>query len=359
MDDARAAVMGGLVFGAGGGGLDAGIRMAETVLSLGRPVLATLDELDDDDQVLITTGVGAPGVHRQGVWPKDTVRAMQLLLERWDGKPVKGTMTAHPGAWVAGGWLPSALDPNVVVVDCAANGRGHPTVKMGGMGLAGRSDVTMLQAAAGGDEDEGAYLEVVASGTVFHTSNVLRQASREAGGAIAACRGPLSVGFCKQAGAVGALSACMDLGAAMLGAEGKGGDAMIAAIVGTLDGRELGRGPLSHHEAQMEGAFDVGGLVVDAAEGRLEVSICNEYMSADLDGERLSTYPDLIVTLSPHDGMPTAAARMSVGDEIVVVAVPKANIPLGAGVWDATVYPEVERMTGKELLRYALEGAPR
>src|SRR5581483_8889249 len=151
---------------------------------------------------------------------------------------------------------------------------------------------------------------------------------------------------------------CIRLGEAMLGAQGKGGDAMIEAILETTGGRELGRGPLIEAGTKLEHAWDVGILAIDAGGSRLEVIVVNEYMGADLDGERVSTYPDLIVTLDPKTGMPTAAARMEKGEEIVVVSVPKHQIPLGAGVWDAVVYEDAERLSGREITRYALAGAP-
>ena len=44
-EDARAASMGGLVFGAGGGGLERGLDAARTVFQVGTPVLVGLDEL--------------------------------------------------------------------------------------------------------------------------------------------------------------------------------------------------------------------------------------------------------------------------------------------------------------------------
>ena len=136
-EDARAASMGGLVFGAGGGGLERGLEAARTVFQVGTPVLVSLDELEGDDQVMIMTGVGAPGTQRQLTWPRDGLRALELACEAWDGHgAIVGTMTAHPGAFMAGTWLANALDPHLAVIDCNANGRGHPTVAMGGMGLA-------------------------------------------------------------------------------------------------------------------------------------------------------------------------------------------------------------------------------
>ena len=136
-EDARAASMGGLVFGAGGGGLERGLEAARTVFQVGSPVLVELDELEGDDQVMVMTGVGAPGTQQQLVWPRDGLRALELACEYWDGHgSIVGTMTAHPGAFMAGTWLANALDPHLAVIDCNANGRGHPTVAMGGMGLA-------------------------------------------------------------------------------------------------------------------------------------------------------------------------------------------------------------------------------
>lgn len=362
MDTARAAALGGLVFGAGGGGLERGLRGAEMVFQVGRPLLVSLDELADDDQIIVTTGVGAPGQTKQLVWPKDAMRTVELVMGAWEQSPsrtggrIVGIMCSHPGAFTPGSWLPAALNPDLVVVDCATNGRGHPTVHMGGMGLAGRTDVQVIQAAAGGVEEENGYLEIVARGPLGAIASVLHHASSEAGGSLSACRGPFSVAFCRQAAAVGAIGACIRLGEAMLDAQGRGGAAMIAAIVTTIGGVEVGRGRLVEHRLEHKGNWAVGRLVIDAG-AQLEVTVCNEYMTAERDGERVATFPDLIVTLSPRDGMPTAAARLEAGEEVVVVAVLGGKIPLGAGVRDASVYGEVEAMLGKDIVTYALAGA--
>ena len=364
LDAARAATLGGLVFGAGGGGLERGLRAAEAVFQLGRPVLATLDELEDGDGIVVTTGVGAPGQTRQLVWPRDSLRAVELVMEAWKASPdsgngrIVGIMTAHPGAFMPGTWLAAALKPDLLVVDCAANGRGHPTVHMGGMGLAGRTDVQVIQAGVGGVAEQDGHIELVARGPLGAVASVLHHASSRVGGSLAACRGPFSAAFCREAAAPGAVSACIRLGEAMLAAEGKGAEAMSEAIVGTLGGRELGRGRLVRHELAQWGNWEVGRLYVDTGREQLEVSICNEYMAVERGGERVATFPDLIVTLSPRGGMPSAAARLEVGDEVVVIAVPAAKITLGAGVRDATVYGEVEQMLGQDLVAYALAGQP-
>ena len=151
---------------------------------------------------------------------------------------------------------------------------------------------------------------------------------------------------------MGAVSACMRLGEAMLAAEGEGGEAMIGAIRDTLGGRELGRGPLRAANVAVRENWDVGTLEVDSG-SQLVIHVCNEYMAADIDGKRVATYPDLIVTLAESDGMPTPAAHREPGERIVVLAVPRDRIPLGAGVREASVYRDPERLLGIELVAHA------
>ena len=94
--------------------------------------------------------------------------------------------------------------------------------------------------------------------------------------------------------------------------------------------------------------WDVGTLEVDGG-SRLVIHVCNEYMAAEVDGERVATYPDLLVTLAESDGLPTPAAHAEPGERIVVLAVPRERIALGAGVREASVYRDPERLLGIEL----------
>lgn len=371
LEDARAAVLGGLVFGAGGGGLDAGLRAAESVFALGRPRLATLDELADDDQVFVSTGVGAPGAHvdgaAQNVFPRDKLHALELwrrgvahsrnhahLATR-----VVGLIVGHPGAGMVGSWLPAAVDPNIVVVDCATNGRGHPSVKMGGMGLASRPEVSVVQGAAGGIDDARGRLEVVIEGTLAASSDVIRRASAALGGSISACRGPFSVGFLRHAGAVGSISASLRLGAAMISAEGQGADRMVAAVTDTLGATVAVEGSVASNTVALRGAYDVGAIRIENRDGSVAtLAICNEFMALDIDGQRFATFPDLIVVLSQKDGMPVPAATMRDGDPVVVVVADCSTIPVGAGVWDPDAYTGVEGLLGVNLTEYALRNAP-
>ena len=207
-----------------------------------------------------------------------------------------------PGSPRRGSTPPSTR--TLVVADAAANGRGHPTVKMGGLGLAGRLDVVVLSGGGWRRRGEG-LSRGRGTGPTQLTANVMRGAAVEAGGLIAACRGPFSVGFCREAAAAGAVSTSITLGRAMLEAEGRGvgrhgrGRARIPRGQGARGGTRA----VATRVALVDG-FDVGQLVIDATEGALEIAICNEFLCADLAGERVASFPDLIVLLSCSDGMP-------------------------------------------------------
>ena len=81
--DVEAAVRGGSVYAAGGGGWsDHGRMLGYAAVSIGRPELITIDELEDDDWVATAAAIGAPASttawEMQGV---DYVKAVQLLQD--------------------------------------------------------------------------------------------------------------------------------------------------------------------------------------------------------------------------------------------------------------------------------------
>jgi uncharacterized protein len=346
----EAAVAGGSVLAAGGGGwVEHGYLVGRTAVSYGTPRLATLDEIAADATIATVTAIGAPAARGWEMRPGDYVRALGLLTEALE-EPVVGTITAQNGSsTTCNGWIQSAV-LGTLVVDAAGDGRAHPTGKMGSLGLAADPDYRTVQAAAGGNRAEGRYLEVVARGSVRHTANVLRTAAVASGGFIAAARNPLPAAYVREHGAVGAISFALQLGEAMLAVASRGPEAVIEAITSTLDGRILGRGTARNKRLRTEGGFDVGALDV----GELELAFVNEYMTVEADGQRLATFPDVITTLSTRGGRPVSIADVREGDEVAVLAVDKSCVPLGGGVREASVYPEVEEMLGKPLADHAL-----
>jgi DUF917 family protein len=346
----QAAVAGGSVLAAGGGGwVDHGMLVGTTAVQYGSPKLVTLEELAPEAMIATVSAIGAPAAVGWEMRPGDYVRALELLMEVVDG-PIVGTVTAQNGSsTTCNGWVASAV-LGTVVVDAAGDGRAHPTGKMGSFGLAADDDYETVQAVAGGNRAENRYLEVVTRGTVRRTANVLRTASDMSGGFISCARNPLPASFVAEHAAVGAISFALSLGESILAAETDGPEAMIQATADHLDGRILGRGPVRTKTLRTENAFDIGTVAV----GELELGFVNEYLTAESGGERLATFPDVLTTLSPQTGRIISIADLREGDEVCVLHVPKANVPLGDGVREPSVYPEVEAMLGQPLAQYAL-----
>ncbi len=346
----HAAVAGGSVLAAGGGGwVDHGMLVGTTAIQYGSPRLVTLDELAPDAMIATVSAIGAPAAIGWEMRPGDYVRALELLMEAVD-EPIVGTVTAQNGSsTTCNGWVASAV-LGTVVVDAAGDGRAHPTGKMGSFGLAADDDYETVQAVAGGNRAENRYLEVVTRGTVRRTANVLRTASDMSGGFISCARNPLPASFVAEHAAVGAISFALSLGESILAAQDGGPEAMIQATADHLGGRILERGAVRAKTLRTENAFDIGTVAV----GELELGFVNEYLTAESGGERLATFPDVLATLSPQTGRIISIANLREGDEVAVLHVPKANVPLGDGVREPSVYPEVEAMLGKPLAQYAL-----
>ncbi len=177
----HAAVAGGSVLAAGGGGwVDHGMLVGTTAVQYGTPRLVSLDELDPDAMLATVSAIGAPAAVGWEMRPGDYVRALKLLMDAVD-EPIIGTVTAQNGSsTTCNGWVASAV-LGTLVADAAGDGRAHPTGKMGSFGLAADDDYETVQAVAGGNRADNRYLEVVTRGTVRHTANVLRTASDQSG----------------------------------------------------------------------------------------------------------------------------------------------------------------------------------
>jgi DUF917 family protein len=337
----EAAVLGGLVLSAGGSGAASSQRhrkLGEAALELGSIALAPLDSFSDEDALLVATAVGAPGAAEAKTEPRDAVDAARVLIEA-SGCAAKGVMPGHvPGlyAWM----IAAALD--IPLADAATNGRAHPTVKMGGMGLASQPDVAIWQAGCA----QG--LRVLVHGDLMKTSNIMRAAAVQNGGLINAVRGPHSAAFVRRNGARGSISFALALGDAMLAARGP---ERVAAAAAHLKGEVLAAGEVVSSSVGYQGGFDIGSIRV----GEVTLGVYNEFMTAERDGKRLATFPDFLGSLDPDSGDPLAISSLTPGKRVAIVVAPMRNLPLGAGVFDPAVYPEIEAAMGLELASYALQ----
>ncbi|MBW9091154.1 DUF917 family protein [Rhizobium wenxiniae] len=353
--DVEAAVRGGSVYAAGGGGWsDHGRMLGYAAVSIGRPELITIDELEDDDWVATAAAIGAPASttawEMQGV---DYVKAVQLLQDAL-GEKVSALMIGQNGkSSTLNGWLPSAI-LGTKVLDAVGDVRAHPTGDMGSIGMA-NSPEQMIQTAVGGNRAENRYIELVIRGATAKVSPVLRTASDMSGGFIASCRNPLRASYVRRNAALGGISLALKLGEAIIEADARGGHAIIDAIVKTTGGAIIAEGEVSAKSVVYTNeAFDVGTITVGRGDRAVTLHVMNEYMAVDdAGGNRLATFPDIISTLS-SEGEPMSVGQLQVGMPVFLLHVPKTIIPLSSSVKDPSVYPIVEKALGISIADYAL-----
>lgn len=353
--DVEAAVAGGSVFAAGGGGwADHGRMLGTAAVNTGRPELVTMDEIPDDAIIATAAAIGAPGGTTEWeMWGIDYVKAVQLLQEAL-GKPIYGLIIGQNGmSSTLNAWLPSAI-LGVKVVDAVGDIRAHPTGDMGSIGLANSPEAT-IQVAVGGNRSKNHYIELVTRGATAKVSPILRTASDMSGGFIASCRNPVPAAYVRKNAALGGISMALALGERILAAKPKGGNAVIDAICDETGGSIIARGIVAKKDVRYTNeAFDIGTIQIGTGAAARVIHVMNEYMAVtDLDGARHACFPDVITTLDT-DGQPVSAGHVREGMELSVLRVPKSKIPLSSSVTDPSVYPIVEKALGMNFTDYAL-----
>ncbi|SOE92782.1 hypothetical protein SAMN05414139_05541 [Burkholderia sp. D7] len=355
LKDVEAAVKGGSVFACGGGGWAAhGRELGTLAVTIGRPELVSMDEVPDDAWIATAAAIGAPGgLTEWEMLGADYVKAVQLVQEAL-GAPIHGLIIGQNGmSSTLNGWLPSAL-LGTKVVDAVGDIRAHPTGDMGSLGLAS-SPQPMIQAAAGGNREQNAYMELVVRGATAKVSPVLRKASDMSGGFIASCRNPVRASYVREHAALGGISRALALGEAIIAAESKGPGAVIDAICKSTQGTIIGSGKVVRNTLKYtDEAFDVGVVEIGTGAQRCVIHVMNEHMAVDdAHGGRIASYPDVITTLDT-EGRPVGAGQLVEGLEVLVLHVHKAHLPLSSSVRDPAVYPPVEKALGISLSGYAL-----
>ena len=347
--DLEPAIVGGMLLSAGGSGKGRVAKdrlFGEAAFSLGAIRLTPIDAIAPDAGILIATAVGAPGGGKHLANPDYSVQAARQLLAA-AGVEAAGVIPGHvPGIY---GWLVAAA-LGIPLLDAACNGRGHPTVKMGSLGLSSQPGVRLFQSGVGDN------VSITVNGNAVVTSGLMRAAAVQNGGLIMACRGPLKASLIRSAGAVGAISYQLGLGRAVIGA-GPSGLARMDAALQFTRGRMLATGRVVSNTVAYREGFDVGTVTVrsDSTQREIRLGVCNEFMLAESDGERIATFPDLMAAMDPQTGEVLAISELPAGTPVTIVAVSKRDLPMGSGIYDPAVYADVEQAIGAPLARYALD----
>ena len=345
----EAAVLGGAVLGGGGGGfMKRGLELGNLAVRIGHPVLIEAGDCADGDILVTCSEVGAPAAKEGFVSPRAYWRTVELLRKQSKAE-IGGLITNECGGnSVVNGWLQAAL-LDLPVVDIPCNGRAHPTGVMGSMGLQENKDYVSIQAFAGGKPESYTYIEGCTSGNLTETSALVRQAAIQAGGLVGVARNPVTASFAKKNGAPGAVRAAIDLGETMSQAKGNNAERIISAAVRYLGGDIIARGTVKNMELKTAGGFDTGHVKVDGC----ILTFWNEYMTLEREsGDRLNTFPDLIMTMDGNSGIPVTSAEIRRDQLIYVIAVSKEKLLLGEGMRCMDLLRSAEHVINKDIISY-------
>lgn len=345
LDDA---IVGGTILGGGGGGdPKKGRRYAEIAVEYTDLRLVPIEAIPEEDILLTASLVGAPKAAGQFMTGKDLARTVEILQKNCDFK-IGGMITNEQGGEATvNGWLQAAI-LGLPVVDAPCNGRAHPTGVMGSMNLHKNPEYKTVQACVGGNPDTGNHVECFFEGNIDHTSKLVRMASIEAGGLVAVARNPVTAAYAKENCAIGGISFSIATGKAFNEGLAISVEEGINRLCAHLNGRVLAKGKVENFSIETTGGFDVGYATVDGC----DLTFWNEYATAEKDGERLATFPDLIMTINAETGEPVTTAMMDEGLEVYVIATDKKNIPLSTTMFAPELLKSTEDVIGKELIKY-------
>src|SRR5699024_6389674 len=300
-----------------------------------------VDRLNPDDTVVCVSLVGAPSAKNQFLSDEQLIKTVKKMQEELD-KPIKAIMTNENGAATTITGLLQAIALDLPFLDAPSNGRAHPTGSMGAMNLSEEKGYKSIQAFAGGKGE--AEVSGVVTGSLGNTSDTMRDLSVRAGGLVAVCRNPVNINYVKENAAIGGITEAIKLGEVLF--EKEEGIERVENVVNYLKGELISKGKVTDFSLQNKDGFDVGVLYVND----FELTFWNEYMTVEKDGERLSTFPDLIMTFDVETGLPVVSAEIAEGKEVAVISVPKENLLLSSTMYNEKLLKTIEPIINKNIL---------
>ena len=348
-DNLKAIILGGAIFGGGGGGwIEDGEEIGSVAIEKGFSEIIPIDELPGDAILLTVSAVGAPSSGRGILKPEDFVRAVELLIEK-SGIKVDGLISSEVGAFgVVNGWIQSAY-LGIPVVDAPCNGRAHPLGLMGSMGLHRKKDYVSIQSAVGGEFKKGNRLEAYYKGSMEKVSELVRECAVRTGGMVAVARNPVSAKYVKKNGAPGAIKMALKVGEILI-RSGNDPEETLKKLLDSMHGEYLIKGRVEKVDLKKEGGFDIGRVEIRGRK-RYELTALNEYITLERDGERLATFPDLIMTFDSSTARPVISAEIKEKDDICIITVPSQKLIIGSGVKDNALLRKVERIVKKQIFK--------
>lgn len=345
----EAAVYGGAFLGGGGGGsIEEGMRLGEVALEIGNIVLTSPSELERKGIVVTASTVGSQIKGKGVLKPFNYIEAARII-EKEIGKLAGLISSENGGLNTIAAWIQAAA-LGLPVVDAPCDGRAHPTILMGSMGLHRLKNYVSVQSFSVGSPAVN-HVSGVIKGPLLECSKVIRSIA-SIYGAVAVTRNPVTVDYLLRNAAVGAVSLAIEIGEVLLKHFSEPLEAL-HKLASRFSGRFFEKCTIESLELETKGGFDVGKAVLKCGSKSYELTYMNEFMTLENSkGERVATFPDLITLVDVEGAKPILSAELKRNMEVHMVVIDKTQIPLGSGLKYREVYSILESALGKPITTY-------
>ncbi len=344
-DDIEKLVMGSAILAGGGGGcVYEGLKIGKLAVEMGGVKILSIEEAPENCKAVTIATVGSQIMGRGVVYAVDYNKSVIELLSAVDSKI--GVIPCEVGGLNSICPFIPAVSLGIPVIDAPCDGRAHPTVLMGSMGLNRVKSYISIQAYS---TRSGAVYGVV-KGSLSEASKIIRIIASEYG-AVAVARNPVSLEYLKEKGAPGALEQAYKIGEEFINSMDNPLEATYR-IADLMSGVVIENVVLNSVKITSKKGFDVGFAKGVSSEHKIEVSFINEYVTLEVDGIRKATFPDLITMIDASNGNPVLSMDLKRGLKVHIVIVDRKKLKLGYGLRVKESYDIIEVLLGKKILDY-------
>jgi uncharacterized protein len=312
---------GAAVLGTGGGGNPyTGMLMGrEAIRKYGPVKLYSLDEMDDDDLVIPTAGMGAPTVSNEKLPSGDDIINALQTLEKYLGKKAKATMSIEVGGGNSTVPIYVASRLGLPLLDCDGMGRAYPELQMVTHSMYGISATPMTMA------DERGNVVLIEAINNKWTETIGRTITIDMGGRGMIALYAATVGQLKEVAVLNTLTLAENIGRTVRLARHQE-ENPVEAVRQAVNGYTIFAGKVSDVQRRTTTGFARGDLHISGfgefAGKELLINFQNEFLVASIDGRFVATTPDLISALDLETGEPITTEVLRYGMRIAIIAYP-------------------------------------
>jgi uncharacterized protein len=316
--------LGAAVLGTGGGGdpYIGKLTARQAIRQYGPVQLFDLDELEDDDLIVPTAGMGAPTVVIEKLTNGDDMVNAFNALGQYLGKPIKATMSIEAGGLNSVLPIYVAARLGIPMVDCDAMGRAFPELQIVTLTLHGIAATPMAMS------DERGNTVLIETINNKWTETFARSITVNMGAMSSVALYSATVGQLKEAAIPGTITQAEEIGRTVRLARVQEDDP-VDAVRESVGGFLIFKGKIDDVQRRTEGGWAKGNSQmsgIDAYKGQaLELHFQNEHLAVQIDGEFKVTVPDLIAVLDVETGEPITTEFLRYGMRVAVIAFPCAE----------------------------------